>query len=302
MASSKAQRRRAGQEAARAKVAAMRAEQERADRRRRLGIVAAVLAGVLVVVGGIVAISVTRDTDSARQSGDLPASVLKAATSVPPSVLEQIGKGSAVSLPAKASGKALAKAGKPQVLYVGAEYCPYCAAERWSMVVALSRFGTFSGLGATTSGAEDVYPNTPTFTFHGSTFSSDYIDFVGKELNTNQRAKNGNSNGYAPLDKLTAGQEAEFDKLTNGENSFPFVDFAGKFTIRGTQYDPKVLEGKSMEQIADALKDPKSPIAQAINGSANTITAAVCETTGGKPANVCGSSAISSLRGQLGDK
>src|SRR5262245_46632126 len=240
MASSKAQRRRAGQEAARAKVAALRAEQERSDRRRRLGIVAAVLAGVLVVVGGIVAISVTRDTDSAKASGDLPASVLTAATSVPPSVLEQIGKGSAVSLPAKAAGKALTKDGKPQVLYVGAEYCPYCAAERWSMVVALSRFGTFSGLGATTSAAEDVYPNTPTFTFHGSTYSSDYIDFVGKELNTNQRE----GDGYAPLDKLTADQQAEFEKLTNGENSFPFVDFAGKFTIRGTQYDPKVLQGK----------------------------------------------------------
>jgi hypothetical protein len=181
---------------------------------------------------------------------------------------------------------------------VGAEYCPYCAAERWSMVVALSRFGTFSGLGATTSAAEDVFPNTPTFTFHGATYSSDYLDFVGKELNTNQRE----GNGYAPLDKLTAEQEAEFDKLTNGENSFPFVDFAGKYTIRGTQYDPKVLEGKSMQEIADALKDPKSPIAQAINGSANTITAAVCETDGGKPANVCDSSAISSLRGQLGGK
>jgi hypothetical protein len=295
MASSKAQRRRAGQEASRAKVAALRAEQERADRRKRLGIVAAVLAGVLVVVGGIVAVSVTRDTGSAQQSGDLPASVLKATASVPASVLEQIGKGSAVSLPEPAAGKPLSKDGKPQLLYVGAEYCPYCAAERWSMVVALSRFGTFSGLGATTSAAEDVFPNTPTFTFHGATYSSDYLDFVGKELNTNQRE----GNGYAPLDKLTAEQEAEFDKLTNGENSFPFIDFAGKYTIRGTQYDPKVLEGKSMQEIADALKDPKSPIAQAINGSANTITAAVCETTGGKPANVCDSSAISSLRGQL---
>ena len=29
---------------------------------------------------------------------------------------------------------------------MGAEYCPYCAAQRWAMIVALSRFGTFSGL------------------------------------------------------------------------------------------------------------------------------------------------------------
>ena len=32
--------------------------------------------------------------------------------------------------------------GSPELFYYGAEYCPYCAAERWSVVIALSRFGT----------------------------------------------------------------------------------------------------------------------------------------------------------------
>jgi hypothetical protein len=32
------------------------------------------------------------------------------------------------------------------MLYIGAEYCPYCAAERWPLVMALSKFGTFSNL------------------------------------------------------------------------------------------------------------------------------------------------------------
>src|SRR6202043_382420 len=50
--------------------------------------------------------------------------------------------------------------GKPEILYVGAEYCPYCAAQRWAVVTALSHFGTFSGLGTTTSSASDVDPNT----------------------------------------------------------------------------------------------------------------------------------------------
>ncbi|GAB3437384.1 hypothetical protein GCM10027569_92270 [Flindersiella endophytica] len=50
------------------------------------------------------------------------------------------------------------------------------------MVVALSRFGTFGNLAATTSAAEDNYPSAPTFSFHCATYRSDYLDFVGKEI------------------------------------------------------------------------------------------------------------------------
>lgn len=39
---------------------------------------------------------------------------------------------------------ALTAAGKPDLRYIGAEFCPICAAERWAMYVALSKFGTFS--------------------------------------------------------------------------------------------------------------------------------------------------------------
>ena len=54
---------------------------------------------------------------------------------------------------------------KPEILYIGAEYCPFCAAQRWSMIIALSRFGTFSNLHFMTSSASDYSPSTPTFTF-----------------------------------------------------------------------------------------------------------------------------------------
>jgi len=33
------------------------------------------------------------------------------------------------------------------VVYIGAEYCPYCAVERWPLIVALNRFGTLTNLG-----------------------------------------------------------------------------------------------------------------------------------------------------------
>ena len=46
------------------------------------------------------------------------------------------------------------------MLYIGAEFCPYCAAMRWSMAVALSRFGTFTPLHGIHSSSTDVDPST----------------------------------------------------------------------------------------------------------------------------------------------
>ena len=82
------------------------------------------------------------------------------------------------------SGTALTANGKPEVLYIGAEYCPYCAAERWAMIVALSRFGTFSGLAtvhsaaANGAGEAEPYPNTPTWTFVNAKYTSQYLTFT----------------------------------------------------------------------------------------------------------------------------
>jgi len=42
------------------------------------------------------------------------------------------------------------------------------------MIIALSRFGTFSGLSTTHSSTTDEYPGTPTFTFYGSSYRSKY--------------------------------------------------------------------------------------------------------------------------------
>ena len=67
----------------------------------------------------------------------------------------------------------------PAILYYGAEYCPYCAAERWAMTAALSRFGTWSNLKITASSHTDVDAETNTFSFHGASFTSPYITFTG---------------------------------------------------------------------------------------------------------------------------
>ena len=53
--------------------------------------------------------------------------------------------------------------GKPTFVYIGAQGCPFCAGMRWSIIIALSRFGNFSNLFYDRSATNDA--NVPTFTF-----------------------------------------------------------------------------------------------------------------------------------------
>src|SRR6202044_3344172 len=53
----------------------------------------------------------------------------------------------------------------PVVFFYGAEFAPYAAAERWPVIVALSRFGTFGSLGLMQSSSSIAFSDTPTFTF-----------------------------------------------------------------------------------------------------------------------------------------
>ena len=218
--------------------------------------------------------------------------VVAAATNVPAAALDAVGAGEGITPPVAipASTPPVTSDGKPQVLYIGAEYCPYCAAERWPLVVALSRFGTFSGLGLSTSSASDVFPSTPTFTFHGSTYASDLISFAGVETNTNQLTASGD--GYEPLDTPTAEQlrlmqTFNVPPYTSQAGSIPFLLVGNRFVVSGASYQPDVLQGKTWQQIADALSDPTSPIAKQVLAAANMLTASICELTGGEPTNVC---------------
>jgi hypothetical protein len=186
--------------------------------------------------------------------------------------------------------------GKPLVTYVGAEYCPFCAAQRWALAVALSRFGTFSNLGETSSSSSDVFPSTQTLSFHGSHYSSPYVDFQPVETATNQ-VVNG---AYVPLQTPTAAQSALLAKYdtapyTSQAGSIPFLDIANKYIAVGASYSPQVLAGLSRAQIAAQLDNPNSPVAQAILGTANEFTAAICTVTNGQPSSVCSSSAITAI-------
>jgi hypothetical protein len=295
--------------AARERVAAMRAAQARAERRRRTLLAAGAVAAVVVLVAGLVVAKVAglggsddTSTTAGDGSGGTAASpaVTKAVSGVPATTFDQVGVGDAQAAPRPIKAPALTEGGKPKVLYVGAEYCPFCAAERWPVVVALSRFGTWSGLGETTSAHDDVYPDTATLSFHGATYTSDYLTFAGYETTTRDRQ---------PLDTLSPA-DAKTEKTYNTETyvgsngGIPFLDIAGRYASSGASYNPEVLAGKTQQQIAQALADPASPIAKAVDGSANLLTALVCQATGQQPAPVCTSAGVQqaaqALAGQKG--
>ena len=229
----------AGQSAGRReRIAAQRAAQRRRDVRNRVLIVsgAVVVILVIVIVFVVAKVSSKSPASSASSASNGPtgaalAKVIAATTSVPASTLAQVGAGSVSTPPAAVSGAPLTSGGKPEMLYIGAEYCPYCAFERWGMIVSLSRFGSFSGLRTIHSSSTDVYPNTPTWTFYKSTYTSKYVTFTPVEETTNVPDKNSPA-GYVPLQTPTPAQQALLSKYNPG-GSIPFVNFGNKYVITG---------------------------------------------------------------------
>jgi hypothetical protein len=205
-------------------------------------------------------------------------------TSVSQSTLRTVGTPAGLVGPTKITGRQaplVGVDGKPEVLYVGAEYCPYCAAQRWALTVALSHFGVFAGLGTTHSSSSDIDPDTSTLSFYGSTYTSPVLDFVAVELSTNQVVEG----RYPTLQRLTSAQQSLLDTYdrspyTSAPGAIPFVDIGNRSVMIGASYDPAVLQGKSSEQIAGALSHPSTAIAQAVDGTANLLVAAISNATG----------------------
>jgi uncharacterized protein DUF929 len=285
------------QQNARQKIAAQRAATQRAERRKRILIAGGSVLAVIAIVVAFVVIK-ANNKPSSGGSGSIPVTgtALPASvnTSVSPGTLDTVGAGSlSGGLPIKAiTDTGLTSNGKPEMLYIGAEYCPYCAAMRWAMAVALSRFGTLSPLHGIYSSSSDVDPHTATLTFYKSSYSSNYLVFTPVENETVTRA---------PLQNTTAAQMALWQKYDSSSSglSYPFIDIGNKYVITGPLFDPAVLAGLTWAQIAADLHNPSSPVAAAVDGAANVITAAICKTTSGQPASVCTSAAVTKASGAL---
>jgi len=271
-------------EQTRRRVEAQRAAQLRAERRRRVTYAIGIPLALLAAIGLIVLVAVNRAAPVTTSFGAAPASVVTPLTTVPASALDSVGVGTTTTdTTKKLTGAALTSKGKPRVLYAGAEYCPYCAFERWGMVVALSRFGTFTGLDLMKSSPTDVYPNMNTLSFRNASYTSKYLVFDGTEL----QDRNG-----AVLQELPAADNALFSSIGGG--SYPFIDVGGRWyqSTSGTTTALNAVHGKTWQQIADALKDPSSPVAKAVLGTANQLTAQICSITNDQPSTVCSASGV----------
>ncbi len=125
-----------------------------------------------------------------------------------------------ISVPSNFSNYSISQNGKPTFVYLGAQGCPFCAGMRWSIAIALSRFGNFSKLFYDRSATNDA--NVPTLMFN---FSSTLF----KEA-TSQPSLNGAPYGDSNPEPFVTGAYYT-SKYINFE---PLDEMGGSFLVNTT--------------------------------------------------------------------
>ena len=300
----------------RARIAAQREAERRSAQRKRIYLAGGSILVVAIVVVALVLVKLNGGGGTAAAASNGPtgaalSTVTKQVEDVPTSVTDAVAGGginTSLFVPTETSTQVssasqtgsyfgtvnsstpLTSGGKPEVLYMGAEYCPFCAAQRWAMINALSRFGTFTGLTTTHSSSTDADPNTPTWTFYKSTYKSNYINFTPVEETTNERQGNSSSTSapYVTLQTPTSAEQAT-GQTYDPQGYIPFIDLGNKYVQVGnlSPLSPTMLDGQSWAQVAAAMNNPSSAIGKAEIGNANYMTAGICKLTNNLPATAC---------------
>jgi hypothetical protein len=277
-----------------ARTSARRAVQQR--RQRNLYTAYGAVAVVIVVVAVIVGVNLAGGSKQKAVNGgsapgafaltqalfnqvaDVPAKTLIAAAEAEPSGTQPPDK-----LPA--SNKVTLVDGKPEVLFIGAEYCPYCAAERWALVMALAKFGTFSHVEGVFSSSTDTNANTPTFSLYHSGYTSPYLSFVPVETETRTEAQ---------LQELTPAQNDIYTKwdvppyvTVADEGSIPFVYIGGKYLITGVSYDASSIAGFQMLAAVTYMTSGTNTTSKNAEAVAGYLVSDLCTLTHNKPGAVC---------------
>ncbi len=268
------------------------------------------IAVILIGVVALVTYALTRPPSTPRVVHRPPTAdgVISALGSIPPSVFDSVGvtvPGSRLIVPTLLSGQPpLIAHGKPEVLYVGAEFCPFCAAERWPLIVALSRFGHFERLSNMQSAQYSVFPSLQTFSFVGSSYSSRYVSFTGIELYSAAVDAQGVYAQVASLDSQQSLLVARYGTAPvrpgSDVGSFPFVDIGNVLVTSTSGFSPGLLVNQSQGAIVDDLSPPTDPIGQAVVATANYLTAGICAATGGRPATTCTDRGVRAAASALG--
>jgi hypothetical protein len=162
----------------------------------------------------------------------------------------------------------LTKLGLPEVLVVAPDGCAACELGSWSLVEALSQFGVFSNL-ALSQSAVTKHPIVRGVTFQNGGYGSPYVSF-----------------GIAA-------------PSSSVPRPLPVVDVANKYADVGSPVSPTVAGGQFWAELAGSLSRPNTVAGQAIDGTAELLTAEICEATAGVPAEVCGTAAVQAYEKQL---
>jgi hypothetical protein len=288
---SKAERTRA--RTARERIAHQQAAARRVETRRRIMIAGGSTLVVLALVIGLIVAKVSQSPAAAAGTAAAPA-VARQVTTIPAATFDSVAAGTSTGLKATSGQPMLTQNGKPEVLYMGGQYCPFCAAERWAITAALSRFGTLSGLHFIHSSPTDYAPNTPTLSFDKAHYSSKYVSFDPVEW-YGEKLDPSTPFGHVFFQHPTAQQVALFNKYAGG--SIPFLDIGNQYVLPQAQYAPTALAGMTWSQVAAAMRNPSSAVGKDIDGAANKITAAICKLTHGQPGGVCMSAGVRTASG-----
>lgn len=271
-----------------------------------LGLIVVVIAllGALLVLRQVTG---QTNTPAVETFTPAPASIMAALAHIPATTTDAVGATpvaaagpitplTATGSPAIWQDSDAGGVARPVVFFYGAEFAPYAAAERWPVIVALSRFGTFGAVGLMQSSDSVAFANTPTFTFWHTTYSSTWINLQAVERYS---ALNPTGARYTALQTPTARQAAAVSTYDATGATFPLLDIANRYVLAGSSFSPAVLASQSQSQIVADLAIPTSPITQAIVASANEITATICAVDGNRPAPVCHTRGVTAARAKL---
>lgn len=297
---------------ARERMAQARAAEQRKRRQRiQIGVVAGVLALVLIGVGIAVFVSQNQPTPTPTSSAEAPvndAELLGELTSIPAETFTAAGAPAtaATNIFAIPNGTPRVTEGLPTVTYVGGEYCPYCAGERWALVASLSRFGTFSGLATSTSA--DNEGDIPTVTFASATYTSDVLGFDAYEL----ADRDGQPLQTLPDDLTSLMKQWDAPPYSNTTGGIPWtwlgtyqtvgsaVPINDFFVNGGTTNDQgKTVSNVTHAQVVEAMTSGSAGLGQDILAASNVISAQICTLTDNQPTDVCSDPAVIAAAAQL---
>jgi hypothetical protein len=237
-----------------------------------------------------------------RSDGSTPAphAIAQLVASVPVSTLNQVGAGELSTAPDfgvfKLHGH-LKRHGKPELLTMNLAWCPHCAANSWALAVALSRFGTLTGLRVldsgtfyctvvsgpcTLGGSGPCYPHTHGLSFLRARYRSRYLSFA-QIMVQDVRGRF--------LQRPTRQENSVFNRFDR-QGQTPAVDVGGGYGFVNSGFSPGVLAHRTWSQIAGSLAAAHNRIARHVDGLANLFAAAICKVTKGRPAGVCKSHGV----------